>query len=56
MADASVRDGHSVAEFKGIVLDKIGNSKPLETDPNEVGLSAKEQKKDTQSLMGLEHH
>lgn len=45
MADASVRDGHSVAEFKGIVLDKIGNSKPLDTDPNEVGLSAKEQKR-----------
>ena len=55
MADSSVRDGHSVAEFKGLVLDKIGNSKPLDTDPNEVGLSSKEQK-DTQSQMGLEHH
>ena len=45
MADLSVRDGHSVAEFKGLVLDKIGNSKPLDTDPNEVGLNAKEQKR-----------
>lgn len=45
MADSSVRDGHSVAEFKGLVLDKIGNSKPLDTDPNEVGLSSKEQKR-----------
>jgi len=45
MADASVRDGHSVAEFKGLVLDKIGNSKPLDTDPNEVGLNSKEQKR-----------
>lgn len=45
MADASVRDGLSVAEFKGLVLDKIGNSKPLETDPNEVGLNSKEQRR-----------
>jgi len=45
MADASIRDGNSVAEFKGLVLDKIGNSKPLDTDPNEVGLSSKEQKR-----------
>ena len=45
LADASVRNGNSVAEFKGLVLDKIGNSKPLETDPNEVGLNSKEQKR-----------
>lgn len=45
LADSSVREGHSVAEFKGLVLDKIGNSKPLETDPNEVGLNSKEQKR-----------
>ena len=45
LADKSVRDGHSVAEFKGLVLDKIGNSKPLDTDPNEVGLSAKENRR-----------
>lgn len=45
MADTSIRDGNSVAEFKGLVLDKIGNSKPLDTDPNEVGLSSKEQKR-----------
>ena len=45
LADTSVRDGHSVAEFKGLVLDKIGNSKPLDTDPNEVGLSAKENRR-----------
>ena len=45
LADSSVRDGHSVAEFKGLVLDKIGNSKPLDTDPNEVGLSAKENRR-----------
>ena len=45
LADVSVREGHSVAEFKGLVLDKIGNSKPLETDPNEVGLNSKEQRR-----------
>ena len=45
MADTSIRDGNSVAEFKGLVLDKIGNSKPLDTDPTEVGLNSKEQRR-----------
>ncbi len=45
MADSSVRSGHSVAEFKGLVLDKIGTEKPLEANSHEVGLNAKEQKR-----------
>lgn len=45
LADVSVRSGHSVAEFKGLVLDKIGTSKPLEANPAEVGLNSKEQKR-----------
>lgn len=45
MADVSIRSNHSVAEFKGLILDKIGTEKPLEANSHEVGLNAKEQKR-----------
>ncbi len=42
LADESIKSGLSVAEFKGVILEKIGN-KPLATRNDEVGLSKKEQ-------------
>ena len=43
LADESIKSGLSVAEFKGVILEKIGN-KPLATRNDEVGLSKKEQR------------
>ena len=43
-ADDSIKSGVSVAQFKGLVLEKIGNEKPLETPVDSVDMSAKEQK------------
>lgn len=43
-ADESIKSGVSVAQFKGLVLEKIGNDKPLETPVDSVDMSAKEQK------------
>ena len=41
LADKAVNDGVSLAEFRGIVLNKLGNAKPLE-QKDKVGLSNKE--------------
>ena len=41
----AIKSGVSVAEFKGLMLDKIGTDKPLENDPTSIGLSNKEQKR-----------
>ena len=41
----AIKNGVSVAEFKGLMLDKIGTDKPLENDPTSIGLSNKEQKR-----------
>lgn len=43
LADESIKNGLSVAEFKGVILEKIGN-KPLATRTDEVGLSKKEER------------
>ena len=43
LADESIKNGLSVAEFKGVILEKIGN-KPLATRNDEIGLSKKEQR------------
>jgi HK97 family phage major capsid protein len=40
-ANEAIKNGLSIAEFRGVVLDHIGTSKPLTTD-NEVGLSKKD--------------
>ncbi len=40
LAHEAIRDGKSINEFRGIILDAIGDSKPLENDT--IGLSAKE--------------
>jgi HK97 family phage major capsid protein/HK97 family phage prohead protease len=40
LAHEAIREGKSIAEFRGIVLEAIGNAKPLEND--EIGLSKKE--------------
>ncbi|SLN77295.1 phage major capsid protein [Oceanibacterium hippocampi] len=38
LAEKAVTEGRSLAEFRGIVLDKIGESKPLETPRGELGM------------------
>ena len=43
LADESIKNGLSVAEFKGVILEKIGNQ-PIATRSDEVGLSQKEQR------------
>ena len=43
LADESIKNGLSVAEFKGVILEKIGNQ-PIATRSDEVGLSKKEQR------------
>jgi len=40
-SNEAIKNGLSIAEFRGVVLDHIGTSKPLTTD-NEVGLSKKD--------------
>ena len=41
VASKAVNDGVSLAQFRGIVLDKLGNAKPLDKKDN-IGLSNKE--------------
>jgi len=41
LADKSVNDGTSLAQFRGVVLNKLGEAKPLDKK-DEVGLSNKE--------------
>ena len=43
LADQSIKNGLSVAEFKGVILEKIGNQ-PIATRNDEVGLSVKEKR------------
>ena len=43
LADQSIKNGLSVAEFKGVILEKIGNQ-PIATRNDSVGLSAKEKR------------
>ena len=42
LADASIAEGHTVEQFRGILLDNISNNAVLETPKAEVGLNAKE--------------
>lgn len=44
LADQAIKDGASVEEFRGQLLDNISNDQPLET-PQEVGLTEKETKR-----------
>jgi HK97 family phage major capsid protein len=44
LADQAIANGSSVEDFRGILLDNIGNDKPLET-PGEIGLTPKESKR-----------
>ena len=44
LSDNAVNDGVSLADFRGQVLEAIGNSKPLEKPQDEVGLSKDESK------------
>ena len=44
LSDKAVNDGVSLADFRGQVLEAIGNSKPLEKPQDEVGLSKDESK------------
>ena len=43
-ADESIKSGVGVAQFKGLVLEKIGNEKPLETPVDSVDMSTKSKK------------
>ena len=40
----AVKDGNSVAEFKGLILDEIGSSKPLAQESHDLDLNAKEKR------------
>ena len=42
LADASIAEGHTVEQFRGILLDNISNNAVLDTPKAEVGLNAKE--------------
>ena len=44
LADEAISNGLSVEEFRGVLLDNISNSEPLET-PSEIGLTEKETKR-----------
>jgi len=44
LSDKAVNDGVSLAEFRGQVLNAIGNSKPLDKPTDEVGLTKKEER------------
>jgi len=44
LANQAIKDGVSVEEFRGELLEKISNDVPLET-PSEIGLTAKETKR-----------
>ena len=41
LADQAIKDGLSVEEFRGVLLENISNNKPLET-PSDIGLTEKE--------------
>jgi HK97 family phage major capsid protein len=44
LANQAIKDGLSVEEFRGSLLENISNDKPLET-PSDIGLSEKETKR-----------
>ena len=44
LADDSIAQGHSLEQFRGILLENISNDAPLETPPAEVGLNSQERK------------
>ena len=44
LADEAISNGLSVEEFRGVLLENISNSEPLET-PSEIGLTEKETKR-----------
>ena len=44
LADDHIQKGTSVAQFKGVVLEKLSYEKPLDTPVDQVGLNKKEQK------------
>jgi len=42
LADVSIAEGHSLEQFRGILLNNIADDKPLETPVAEVGLNEQE--------------
>ena len=44
LAEKAIRDGNSIEEFRGIMLDAIGSGVMLETPASDLGLSKKETK------------
>jgi len=42
LADVSIAEGHSLEQFRGILLNNISDEKPLETPVAEVGLNEQE--------------
>jgi HK97 family phage major capsid protein/HK97 family phage prohead protease len=44
LADKAIGEGQSVAQFRGVLLDAIGEGKPLEQSAGAVDMSAKEQR------------
>ena len=42
LADASIGEGHTLEQFRGILLNNISDDTPLETPVAEVGLNAKQ--------------
>ena len=45
LADKAIKDGLTVAEFKGALLEEIGDDKPIERPAAELGLDSKEQER-----------
>jgi len=44
LADQAIKDGYSVDQFRGLLLDNIGEGKPLEQSAGAVDMSAKEER------------
>ena len=42
LADASIAEGHTLEQFRGILLENIADDQPLETPVAEIGLESKE--------------
>lgn len=45
LADKAIDEGKSFADFQGIMLDAVGNARPLNAVPAEVGMNANERKR-----------
>lgn len=52
LVNQAIGEGRSVDEFKGMLLEKLHNAKPVDLDPN-IGLSEKE-KKDYRIIRGIQ--